>query len=407
MARRAYVRLLLALSLGWGANPSALRGQPTPEFNAGTERDFLDGLISYSGRDYRRAEVLFRRILDRDPALLRVRLELARTLFMEKKDEQAEYHFRLAAGERPPAEVTRNIIRFREAIRARRAWRFNFEIGFAPDSNINSATDKQTLDIYGLPFRLDPGGRAHSGVGKFVGGEASVRLNRFGKIPVYFGGYGRWTHYRDHRFDDAYAGAEAGPEFQLAGGRLRTTATGLMRWYGDQRLVASFGAHLDYEKLVGDKWTIGGSLLVRRNNYAQRRDVNGWDLEARVSANRPLGPAALGFGYLSVERSWANDAGQAFWREGLGVGLLKEIGWGLRPQLSIGLARQMGDAPLAPFGKRRGDWLLLGSFSVYKRDWNLGGFAPSLSLTMTRNYSTLSLYHEKRLRAEIRLTKAF
>jgi hypothetical protein len=79
----------------------------------------------------------------------------------------------------------------------------------------------------------------------------------------------------------------------------------------------------------------------------------------------------------------------------------------LRPQITVDLARQMGDAPLAPFGKTRREWLLQASVSIYKRDWNLGGFAPSLSLTVTRNFSTLSLYDEKRVRGEVRLTKAF
>ena len=55
----------------------------------------------------------------------------------------------------------------------------------------------------------------------------------------------------------------------------------------------------------------------------------------------------------------------------------------------------------------RRDWLLQGSFSIYKRDWNMKGFAPSLSLTTTRNLSTLDLYDEKRVRGEIRLTRAF
>jgi hypothetical protein len=68
--------------------------------------------------------------------------------------------------------------------------------------------------------------------------------------------------------------------------------------------------------------------------------------------------------------------------------------------------RQVGDGPLAPFGKLRRDWLLQSSFSVYKRDWNSGGFAHSLSLTVTRNYSTLSLYQERRVRGEVRLTRA-
>jgi hypothetical protein len=146
---------------------------------------------------------------------------------------------------------------------------------------------------------------------------------------------------------------------------------------------------------------------VRHNDYAHRRDIDGWDAETRVLANRPLGPTTLGFAYASVERNSASDPGQAFWREGLGIGVLKEVGWGLRPQITVDLARQMGDAPLAPFGKTRREWLLQASVSIYKRDWNLGGFAPSLSLTVTRNFSTLSLYDEKRVRGEVRLTKAF
>jgi outer membrane protein len=441
MSRRLPAALVLAASLGCGAIPShaaPLEGPAFPATDAtsaladarrllaagqvdaarqlldglgeeegGTERDFLDGMISYSGRDYRRAEVMFRRILDRDPRSLRVRLELARTLYMEEKDEQADYHFRLAAGERPPTLVMRNIVRFREAIRARRSWRFNLNFGFAPDSNINSATDKETVDIYGLPFRLNPDGRARSGTGRFAGGDASVRLDRSGPVPIYLGVYGRWMRYRDHRFDDAYAGAEAGPEFQLAGGRLRTTVTGLKRWYGERPLVTSLGGRLDYDRLVGGQWTIGGTLLVRHNDYAGRRDLDGWDAEARVSVNRALGATSLGFAYAGIQRNWARDPGQAFWRERVGIGVLKEIGWGLRPQLGIELARQVGDGPLAPFARRRQDRFLQASFSIYKRDWNLGGFAPSLSLTRTRNRSTLTLYQEKRLRAEIRLTKAF
>ena len=270
-----------------------------------------------------------------------------------------------------------------------------------------TATDKQSVDIFGLPFKLDANARARSGTGIFAGGDASLRVNRFGAVPIYLQAYGRWTHYRDDRFDDAYAGGEAGPEFKLAGGRLRTTASGLMRWYGRQLLVASAGVHLDYEKLVGDKWTVGGTLLVRHNDYARRRDVDGWDVEARALANRPLGRTALGSAYFGIERNLANDPGQAFWRERAGVGIIKEIGWGLRPQVAIDIARQVGDGPLAPFGKVRRDWLLQGSLSIYKRDWNLGGFAPSLSLGVTRNYSTLPLYQQRRVRGEIRLTRAF
>ena len=410
MGRTVTLASLLSVSLLWAANLSPANAQAIAAagaFDPGIEGEFRDGMMSYAARDYHHAEAVFRRILDRDPRLLRVRLELARTLFMQNKDEQADYHFRMAAGEHPSAQVTRNILRFREAIRARRAWRFNFEVGFAPDTNVNSATDKDTVDIYGLPFRLDPSGKARSGMGRLVSADASIRLNRDGRFPIYIGAYGRSLRYGDHRFDDAYAGVDAGPEFQLAEGHLRTTVTGLMRWYGKQPLVRNFGARADYEKVVAAGWTLGGTLVVRHNDYTRRDEVDGWDAEARLAANHALGATTLGFAYGSVQRNWAKDPGQSFWREQLGIGVVKEIGWGLRPQLSLYVAREFGDGELAPFGTRRRDWLMEGSFSIYKRDWNLRGFAPSLSVTWTRNRSSLTLYDEKRLRAEMRFAKAF
>lgn len=406
MARSLLPLLAYALALPISPPATAQISAAASQLDPEIEREFLEGMQSLQAGDYRRAEAAFRRILDRDPRLLRVRLELARTLFMEKKDEQADYHFRLAAAAHPALQVSRNIARFREAIRARRSWRLNVDFGLAPDSNINSATDKQNVDIYGLPFVLDPTAQARSGTGIFAGGDVSIRLNRFGKIPVYLGAYGQWLAYRDHRFDDSYAAFEAGPEFALAGGRLRSTATALYRWYGRRPLVTTFGSHLDYEKLVGDKWTVGGNLLVRRNDYARRRDVDGWDAEVRASATRPVSPDTLAFGYAGIERNWAVDPGQAFWRESVGIGVLKEIRWGLRPQIDLRFARQAGDGPLAPFATVRRDWLLEGAASIYKRDWSIRGFAPSLSLTYTRNFSTNPLYEERRIRGEFRLTKA-
>jgi len=399
--------LLLAAALGCGAMPTVTRAQDaTPAYDPSIQGQFVEGMNAYAVKDYRAAEAAFRRILDRDPSLLRVRLELARTLFMQKKDEQADYQFRLAAASHPGPMVAQNIVHFRQALRLRRSWRFNVDFGFAPDSNINSATDKQSIDIYGLPFRLNSDARAHSGTGLFFGGDASIRINRQ-RLPIYFGGYGHWVRYSDHRFDDAYAGAEAGPEFGIAGGRLRTTVTALSRWYGGKPLEKSFGAHFAYEKLLGNSWTLGAALLVRRNDYSGRRDVDAWDVEVRASVDRPLGPAMLGFAYVTAERDWAKDRGQAFRRASLGIGVQKEIGWGLRPQLSVNVAREVNDGPLAPFGIRRSDWFIEGSASIYKRDWNVSGFAPSFSVTMTRNRSTLPLYDQKRVRGEVRLTRAF
>jgi hypothetical protein len=373
----------------------------------GVEREFLDGMVALAQKDYPRAEARFRKILEANPSLLRVRLELARVLFLQRKDEAADYHFRLASAEHLPKAAADNIARFREAIRARRAWRFNLNFGIAPDSNINSATSKERVDILGLPFQLDPSARARSGTGIIVAADASVRMRRDSKVPIYLAVYGRMVRYSHHQFDDVYVGGEAGPEFRLAGGRLRITGTALNRWYGGRQLVSSVGGRLNFDKIIGGKWGVEASLSVRRNSYARRSDVDGWDIDASLSANRAIGPSAIGFAYLGLQRSIDKDPGQSCWNGRIGGGLIKEIGWGLRPQLAVEVGRRVGDAPLAPFSKTRREWRLQVSASIYKRDWNIAGFAPSLRISYTRDFSTIRLYEQRRLRAEFGITKAF
>lgn len=368
---------------------------------------FLLGMIALANDDYPTAIMYFRQALEREPNATRIRLELARTLFLAKQDEDADYHFRLAIAQQPPAQVVQNIARFREAIRARRAWRFNVNFGIAPDSNINSATDKERVEIFGLPFQLDPSARARSGTGIIVGGDASFRLLRSRKVPIYLGAYGQMVRYPDHSFDDIFVGGEAGPEFKLSGGSLRVTATGFHRWYGGDPLVTSLGTRLNIDKVIGGQWGLEASIAARFNAFARRSDVDGWDVEASVSANRALGGSTLGFTYGSIQRSITHDPGQSSWSARLGGGVLKEVGWGLRPQIAFEVGRQVNDAPLALFNETRRDWRLQASASIYKRDWNVLGFAPSLRIAYTRNFSTISLYDQTRLRAEFGIAKAF
>jgi len=373
----------------------------------GIERDFLDGMLALTRQDYRRAEVVFRTILQGDPSLVRVRLELARTLFLEKKDEEADYHFKLAIAARPAPAVMANVARFREAIRARRAWRFNIDLGIAPDSNINSATNAEQVEILGLPFELSPDSRAESSTGIIVGADASIRLHRDSKIPIYLGAYGRIVRYPDHDFDDYYIGSEAGPEFRLSGGRLRVGGTGLQRWYGGKPLVSSIGGRLNFDKLIGGKLGLEAALAMRRNAYSRRDDVDSLDIEGSIALNKALGKSTLGFAYASIQRSIANDPGQSNWQGRIGLGVLKEIGWGLRPQFSVEIGHQVNDAPLVLFGGTRRDWRVLANASIYKRDWNVAGFAPSLKVSWTRNFSSLSVYDQRRIRAEFGIAKAF
>ena len=123
----------------------------------------------------------------------------------------------------------------------------------------------------------------------------------------------------------------------------------------------------------------------------------------------PTAPAAsaIGTAYASMRRSLAQHPGQSSWQGRDGLSALKEVRCGLRPQIGFEIARQVNNSQLALFDKTRRDWRLQASASIYKRDWNIAGFAPSLRLVWTRSFSTISLYDQKRLRTEFGISKAF
>ena len=126
----------------------------------------------------------FRAMLVNAPELVRVRLELARAFFFNGQDGLARRHFRLALAGGVPPPVAANIGRFLNLMRARKRWSGYFGAAIAPDSNLNAASDTETIyiDIFGtrLPFERQGDFGARSGLGLSIwgGGEYQQPLSQ-------------------------------------------------------------------------------------------------------------------------------------------------------------------------------------------------------------------------------------
>lgn len=371
------------------------------------ERAFLQGILALAREDYAAAERRFRAMLDRDPSLLRVRLELARTLFLRREDDGADYHFRLALARDPPAAVVENVNLFRAEIRRRRALHFNFGLGIAPDSNVNGASGKGRVDILGLPFELDEASRAHSGVGLALNADGSYRFRRFTSMPVYLGAYGRTLRYGDGDFNDAYLGLDAGPEFFTPLGRLRATATLFRRWYGEARYQDSLGARLLLESPITPRWSLATSLDLRDVDYPSRPWQDGSEINLAIDASRVLGPGSFGNLWAGGRRNTARNDAYASRALRIGAGISHEFGRGIGARFGAELAQTIYDEREPIFQRRRKDRGVLVSLWLLKRDWNFAGFAPSVRISYGLTKSTVDLYDSSRWRAEIGLARAF
>ena len=106
-----------------------------------------------------------RAILIEKPALVRVRLELARAFFYKQEDDLSRRHFDRVLAGKPPKAMVSNINRFLRIMRARRRWSAHFGFSIAPDTNIGAVSGSEIIYIYDLPFRRNEFEGESSGLG--------------------------------------------------------------------------------------------------------------------------------------------------------------------------------------------------------------------------------------------------
>jgi len=385
----------------------ALDSSQTPSVDQ-TQVQFLLGMVAAAEGEHVRAIEIFRAILETRPELTRVRLELARALFAAEDDSAAAYHFRLALAEAPSDGVRQNIERYLSAIEQRRD--YIFEVGFSlmPDTNVNAATNEETINLFGfLPSDLSDDAQETSGVG-LRGSLAAGWLPRLNKDwRLQLRGAAVATDYAGVRFDDqlaltqigarrlferGYVDAGASYEKRYFGGEAFYDALGVRvsgAWRQSPRLTAfASGARTQYEYTVeagrdGPVSSLSAGLsyaLSSRSIASVQASVAYEDSEAKVRRNTAY----------SLQASYAREYANAFTLEVTPFAAYRPF---------------EGFDPI--FGATREDARYGVTLEGLNRTLRYRGFSPALAYTFTRNESNVVLYDYTRHQVELRLTRAF
>lgn len=379
------------------------------------ERHFLAGYVAAETGDLDGAIGHFRAILRDDPKQTRVRLELARAMMLKGNDFGADHHFRLAEqdGALPP-EVAATIRSSRGIIRDRRTWHFNFDMGFAPDSNINNATSADTIDVvFGndtIPLKLDAEARARSGVGQTGGFSGGFRFRLSPKLAMLIDGDGQMVNYEGETADDFAAQLAVGPEFRFSEATsLSLQAIGSRRWYGGKLAADQVGVKAGVQTLLDSGQRIGLQVDARHTNSGFSPVYDGWQMGAYATYERVVGRSMIASASLFARRDSLRSKAYSNREAGFNLGIGGEFPWGLNAGVSGGASRASFDAPLAHFSpdEARKDWRMNGRAYVGLRTVRLLGFSPSLSYGYSRADSTYDFYRTDRHRVRFNLARYF
>ena len=372
-----------------------------------SEARFRHGRLLAARGDYRGAALLYRRILDERPDASRVRIELAGILVLIGDEGAARRELRQARAGGLPGEVALAVDQFANALRARKPFGGSVSLALVPDSNINRATDRETLDTIIAPLDLSRDARERSGIGFRIGAQVYARIPLGQNLTLQPRLSGQAEIYGEEQFNDISGSAGLSLDW-IAGrrDRLRPGVGQTLRHYGGRLYAETRSATVNWIHGLGNVAQLDTTLTVARADYKTNDLQDGWLFDVSASYERAFDARSGGALTASLSRQQARDPGYAtagggasllYWRE---FGEVTLFG-------STGLRRLEADERLFLFPERRREWLFSAGAGGTFRQLAIAGFAPVVRLSFERNRSTIGIYDYRRVAVDFGIARAF
>lgn len=379
------------------------------------ERWYLLAQIEQKKGNIDEAIRIYRKILDDQPDLAKIRYELAICYMMKHQWYRADYHLRLAmTGKNIPDEVKQRMMYLRYVARQNKRWNAWFNFGAAPDNNVNQASggEETIINEWGEFTRVLPEPEKAFGYNFVLGGNYEFVLSD----------HWRWKNdaniysniYNKHQFDDLYLTASTGPRYIWERGDVWISGVWARRWYGWDRYNWSLGAKIDAHYDWTRKLTSGLTLRAMDNvydDYGDYMDGQSYSVSPYITYSFDASKYIILF--LGAERNTAKEDAYAYWRYSTGVGLGAEIPWGFsvyfEPSFSWmnydGARWAVKDYTFTQITER--DFMQRYALSLSNNKIDIWGFVPTITFSYTKRDSNISSREYEKWTAEFTMRQRF
>jgi tetratricopeptide (TPR) repeat protein len=331
-----------------------LTKQPFTVLELEIERLYLLGQIALKEKRYEDAIEIYRYILDHQPNLPKIRLELALAYMATEQWYRADHHMRLAASDESlPPEVKLAIRRYLYTIRQNKNWNLWFNFGLAPDNNVNGAvggeeciTYSQTFGHFPYPLcRKLPEPEKAMGYNLGFGGDYEFKFGEHWRLKNDFALLANL--YDKSQYDVYYLSASSGPRYVFPRGDVWLAATGHKMYYGGRGYRDSLGLKLEtnYDFLP----RLSGNLQLhwRPTRYdGERADyMNGEVRGANMRLAYYFDASRYAVLKAGLDREDTKEEAYSNLRKSLAVGFGAEVPLGFRVYLEPSFAWTDYDGP--------------------------------------------------------------
>ncbi len=361
------------------------------------ERRFLMGQIYQGEGDFDAAIKIYQSLLDMEPGLARVRFELAVCYMRQKKWRRADYHLRLAmAGRDLPDEAKRMMNYYRYLIRQNKNWNVWFNLGAAPDNNVNNSVGGRecVMTMFGLMCRDLEKPESAIGANFSIGGDYEFKLSENWRWKSAANFYS--NIYDRHDYDDLYLMLSSGPRYVWSRGDVWVAPMWSRRWYAGARYNRSAGVRVDTNYDFTRRLSGGLYMRMTENKYDEYNDLlNGESYSATIRLLYSLNARVYFVGRAGLMREDAHSNAYSYWSPNLSIGVGAELPWGFHVYAEPGLYWNWYDG---------GRWVVRHNHisSVTERDFtrryalsvsnnklDIWGFVPTITVSYTRRDSNI------------------
>ncbi len=361
------------------------------------ERWFLMGQIAQRSGDIDRAVQIYHQILDQQPDLARVRFELAVCYMTQKKWRRADYHLRLAmAGTDLPENARQMMNYYRYLVRQNKNWNVWFNIGAAPDNNVNNAVGGRecVMTLFGPMCRDLDKPESAVGLNMTLGGNYEFKLSDNWRWKSEGGIYG--NVYDKSDYDDLYLFAATGPRYVWTRGDVWIAPTVARRWYGWDAYNWSAGMRVDTNYDFTRKLSAGLSLRFMQNMYDTFGDyLDGQTYMAQMRLTHSVNARLYINTRVGVTREDATNGMYSYWSPNLSVGIGAELPWGFHVYMEPGIYWTWYDDARwtvvdGDFVQRtEHDFTHRYAISVSNNKLGIWGFVPTITVSYTQRDSNM------------------
>ncbi len=356
----------------------------------------------------------FHSMLARNPSLTRVRLELARSFFLNEQDILAKRHFETVLASDVHPNVAANIRRFLNVIEARRRWTTHFGFALAPDTNVNSVPEDRAIFISlfpGAPPLRFEGEPTKSGVGIKVwgGGEYNFPIGERTRLRV--GTSLSRTEYPSHEFDSTSIEAYAGPKWRIGNSSDFSLLASVRRQISGGGTSYSYaGIRTEWSRRMSDKLSLSSNFSYY-HKAATGSSAKGPTKSISLTANyfiRPTMRLALTVGEAderqlgSLRNSYKQPNADLSFTYATPLGVTMSIGANYSKTNYKGPWIQF-----TPEDVPRKDETVEYRASIFRPGYTMAGFSPRLEYVYSRRESNAQGGDFKRKRVEFSFVRQF